>query len=58
MVRTMQEYIPDVPVEAEPALMRRWHKDAAPVYDTAGKLLVWESPDERRKSSFTLTNSH
>ena len=56
MVKTMQEYIPDVPIEAEPALMRRWHKDAAPVYDSEGKLLVWESPDERRRSSFTPAN--
>jgi DNA polymerase I-like protein with 3'-5' exonuclease and polymerase domains len=58
MVKTMQEYIPDVPIEAEPALMRRWYKDAAPVYDDSGKLLVWESPDERRKSSFPSSNSH
>jgi DNA polymerase-1 len=55
MVKTMQEYIPDVPIEAEPALMRRWYKDAAPVYDDGGKLLVWESPNERR-SLFTPTN--
>ncbi len=58
MVKTMQEYIPDVPIEAEPALMRRWHKDAAPVYDDSGRLLVWESPDERRKSGFTFINRH
>tara|TARA_R110002074_G_scaffold42915_14_gene112380 strand:- start:899 stop:1339 length:441 start_codon:yes stop_codon:yes gene_type:complete len=58
MVKTMQEYIPDVPIEAEPALMRRWHKDAAPVYDAEGTLLIWESPDERRKSGFAPANSH
>ena len=58
MVKTMQEYIPGVPVEAEPALMRRWHKDAAPVYSPEGRLLVWESPDERkRKSRFAFTYS-
>ena len=58
MIKTMQEYIPDVPIEAEPALMRRWHKDAAPVYDGEGTLLVWESPDERRKGGFSPANSH
>jgi len=58
MVRTMSTYVPDVPIEAEPALMRRWHKDANPVYDESGKLLVWESPDERKRSRFTPPNSH
>lgn len=58
MVKTMQEYIPDVPIEADAALMRRWHKDAAAVYDDAGKLVVWESPDERKLRSFTPVNRH
>lgn len=42
MCDAMSKYIPDVPIEAAPALMRRWHKDAEAVYDGDGKLLVWE----------------
>ena len=30
MVQGMQRFIPDVKIEAEPALMRRWMKDAEP----------------------------
>lgn len=37
----MQAYIPDVPIEAEAALMRRWYKDADPVY-VDGRLVPWE----------------
>ena len=47
MIDTMAQYIPDVPIEAAPALMRRWHKDATSVYDGAGKLLVWEPLSDR-----------
>lgn len=42
MVSTMAEHIPDVPIVAEPALMRRWHKGAETVRDTEGRLAVWE----------------
>mgnify|MGYP006269102535 CR=1 FL=1 len=42
MVARMQDYIPDVKVSAEPALMRRWYKAAETVYDAAGKLIPWE----------------
>ena len=42
MVKEMQKYTPDVPIKAEPALMRRWYKDAEPLYDQEGKLLIWE----------------
>lgn len=41
MVAAMKEYVPDVRVSAEPALMRRWFKDAAPVY-VDGRLVPWE----------------
>jgi DNA polymerase I-like protein with 3'-5' exonuclease and polymerase domains len=41
MVASMKEYVPDVRVSAEPALMRRWYKDAAPVY-VDGRLVPWE----------------
>lgn len=36
MVEAMREYVPDVCVRAEPALMRRWLKDAEPAYVGAG----------------------
>lgn len=42
MVEGMQVYIPDVPITAEPTLMRRWYKEAKPVYDEQGRLRVWE----------------
>jgi DNA polymerase-1 len=42
MVQGMGIYVPDVPIKAEPTLMTRWYKDAEPVYDDAGNLLVWK----------------
>ena len=42
MVRGMAIYVPDVPIKAEPTLMRRWYKEADPVWDEQGNLLVWE----------------
>jgi len=39
MVREMRVVVPDVTVAAEPALMWRWSKDAATVYDLGGKLV-------------------
>jgi DNA polymerase-1 len=42
MIDALREYVPDVKIGAAPALMRRWHKKAEPVYDTAGKLIPWE----------------
>ena len=42
MVENMQKYTPDVLVDAEPCLMRRWHKGAEPVYNDSGTLIPWE----------------
>lgn len=42
MVSCMRRVIPDVDIQAEPALMRRWDKKAKSVYDDAGRLVVWE----------------
>ena len=42
MVNEMQKYTPSIPIKAEPALMRRWHKDAEACYDGGGRLVVWE----------------
>ena len=44
MVEKMREVVPDVKVKAEPALMRRWYKNAKAVYDGEGRLIPWE-PD-------------
>lgn len=41
MVSEMRRFVPDVRVTAEPALMRRWDKDAEAVY-VDGRLQVWE----------------
>ena len=41
MVKTAEAYTPDVPHEAEPALMRRWYKSAEPVWED-GELKPWE----------------
>ncbi len=41
MVDAMREYVPDVAVAAEPALMRFWYKAAEAVY-VDGKLVPWE----------------
>ena len=46
LVHTMRMYTPDIPQEADPALQRRWYKNADPVYDNGdpetGKLIPWE----------------
>lgn len=41
MVEALAELCPDVPVSAEPALMRRWYKGAEPVW-ADGRLVPWE----------------
>lgn len=41
MVESMQMIMPDVAIKAEPALMRRWYKQAEPVY-VDGRLVPWE----------------
>lgn len=40
MISEMKKYIPDIKIEAEPALMERWYKEAKPTYNK-GKLTVW-----------------
>jgi DNA polymerase I-like protein with 3'-5' exonuclease and polymerase domains len=46
MVEAMSVVFPDVPIEAEPALMRRWDKKAKTVRDRSGRLMVW-TPKEK-----------
>lgn len=43
MVSEMRTVVPDVKVKAEPALMRRWYKQAEAVFEN-GKLVPWEPP--------------
>jgi len=42
MVREMQKYTPNIPIKADPALMRRWYKDAEASYTEEGTLIIWE----------------
>lgn len=46
MVQGMKLYLPDVPVVAEPVLMRYWYKDAETVRDSNGRLIPWEPENE------------
>jgi len=42
MLAGMKEVIPDVDIKDEGSLMRRWYKEAEPVFDADGLLTVWE----------------
>lgn len=42
MVESMKVFIPDVQIEAEPTITRRWYKSAEPVFDENGVLIPWE----------------
>ena len=44
MTESMRIITPEVASKANAALMRRWSKEAAPVFDAAGRLTIWE-PD-------------
>jgi hypothetical protein len=46
MIESMRKYTPDVKIKAEPALMRRWYKEAEPVY-VNGRLVCWE-PESKK----------
>jgi DNA polymerase-1 len=45
MISSMQEYLPDVPVTASPALMTRWIKGAEERFDDEGMLIPWDWPE-------------
>ena len=45
MCESMSSVLPDVPIQAEACLMRRWSKMAEPVYQD-GKLIPWDFPSE------------
>lgn len=42
MEDSMRIITPDVTPRAKPCLMRRWDKDAEPVFDSRGRLVPWE----------------
>lgn len=42
MIASMREFVPDVHIAAEPALMRYWTKAAEPKFDANGRLVPWE----------------
>lgn len=47
MVEGMARYIPDIPIKAEPVLMRRWLKGAKTTRDANGTLIPW-TPKEKK----------
>ncbi|NCX48275.1 MAG: hypothetical protein EBW81_02015 [Gammaproteobacteria bacterium] len=48
MVEGMQAYTPDIPVVVEAAAMRRWYKDAAPVW-RGDRLMPWAPKEEQAR---------
>lgn len=42
MLQAAKEIIPEMLMKAEPAIMRRWSKDAEPAFDENGKLIPFE----------------
>ena len=50
MIEAMQKWIPDVPIKAEPVLMRRWWKEAKTVR-VNGKLVPWEPKIEKKAAA-------
>ena len=42
MIESAQVPMPDVPIQATPALTDRWYKKASAVYDGNGNLTLWE----------------
>jgi hypothetical protein len=46
MCDTMFEHTKTIYPKAEPAAMRRWYKEAEPVYDERGRLIPWEPKEE------------
>lgn len=46
MVASMQPFVPDMTVKADPALMLRWDKRAETKYDADGRLDIWTPGSE------------
>ena len=48
--QAMQPLVGDIPVTCEYALMERWYKQAAAVFDSDGRLQIWR-PEERQPAA-------
>lgn len=49
MVERMSVWLPDIPVKADAALMRRWSKEAGdPVRDKSSRLIPWEDREQKK----------
>lgn len=46
MLQAAHDIIPDMRMKAEPAMMRRWSKDAEPAFDKNGKLIPFEDAQD------------
>ena len=46
MIRAMQEVVPDVRINVEYVVTRRWCKDAELIRDAAGRLVPWQPANE------------
>lgn len=46
MLQAAHEIIPEMLMKAEPAIMRRWSKDAEPAFDANGRLIPFEDAIE------------
>lgn len=51
MIESMQQWIPDVPITCEPAMMRRWYKGAEPVYQNG--ILVPCRPEKDKNGNLS-----
>ena len=45
MIKGAAPFLPDVPAVVEPYLMRRWSKNAGPLFDESGRLIPWDTPN-------------
>jgi hypothetical protein len=46
MIAGMKEVVPDILVDVSFAAADRWYKDAEPVFDQKGKLVLWQPKEE------------
>ena len=51
MLQAAHDIIPEMLMKAEPAMMRRWSKDAEPVFDKNGKLIPFEDAKKEEQTS-------
>jgi hypothetical protein len=58
MVTSMKKWVPDVPIKADPVLVRRWYKGAEPVYVNGheNRILVPSKPVKGEKDGKKFTH--